>query len=185
MDNSSGGGTPTPPSSSPPEPASPPVPVAASEPIEPQFTVPVPAYSTPTQSIPVTPPPASSGPWPAILEPDDPYAANALAGQGPSDAESLRNLTLVLLGVVVGFWLMVAIRILAYLVDSGPTERLLIETIDTTSAETVIAALVAVLAAAGALSSRIVSGLRVGGLLVWSTAALAVATIATAVWRLV
>jgi hypothetical protein len=119
------------------------------------------------------------------LEPDDPYAANALAGQGPSDAESLRNLTLVLLGVVAGFWLMVAIRILAYLVERGPTERLLIETIDTTSAETVIAALVAVLAAASALASRVVSGLRVGGLLVWSTTAVAVATIATAVWRLV
>jgi hypothetical protein len=120
-----------------------------------------------------------------MLEPDDPYAANALARQTPSDSESLRNLTLVLLGVVVGFWLMVGIRILTYLVETGPTARLLIETIDTTSAETVIAALVAVLAVASALASRIVSGLRGGGLLVWSTAALALATLTTAIWRLV
>jgi hypothetical protein len=120
-----------------------------------------------------------------VLEPDDPYAASALAGQAPSDAESLRNLALVLLGVVVGYWLMVAIRILAHLLEVGPTDRLLIETIDATSAETVIAALVAVLALASALASRIVSGLRVGGPLVWGTAALGAVTIATAVWRLV
>ncbi|HEU5144677.1 MAG TPA: hypothetical protein VFT81_05825 [Dermatophilaceae bacterium] len=161
------------------------MPADESEPIEPQFTVPVPAYSTPTQSIPVPPPPPPPGQWMAELEPDDPYAANALARQGPSDAESLRNLTLVLLGVVMGFWLMVGIRILAHLVESGPTDRLLIETIDTTSAETVIAALVAILAVASALASRIVSGLRAGGPLLWSTVALTVATLATAVWRLV
>lgn len=205
MDNSSGGGTPAPPPSSasgatpdvhseaPAEPPS--APVESTE--EPQFTVPVPTYSPPTQALPLTAaPPPVPAPWTAasvyppptgapLGQAATPYAAYSLARQAPSDADSLRNLGLVLLGVVIGFWLFVLIRITAYVVEVGATDRILIETIDAVSGETVTAALVSILAVASITASRISDKRRPGGPLLWSTAALAVITITTAVWRLV
>lgn len=185
MDNSSGGGSP----------ASPPLPSAAgSEHDEQQFTVPIPTYSTPTQSIPLPIPRFGIGPWsagstapaqPSTETPAAPYAVSSLPAQGPSDAESLRTMSLVLLGVVIGFWVFVGIRILTHLVDVGASDRLLIETIDQSSVETVAAAIIAVLTVAAAGASQVLAGRRLNTPLVWGTGVLAIITIITAVWRVV
>lgn len=190
MDNPSGGGTPT-------QPPSPQVdaPEAASD--ERQFTVPVPRYSAPTQALPtMPPPPPPPGPWAAApVSPPHaaapmgatptPYAAAPLAPQAPSDADSLRNLGLVLLGVVIGFWLFVLIRLAAYAMEVGTTDRMLIETIDMVSVETVAAALVSILAVASIIGSQVMDRRRRSGPLLWSAIVLAVVTLATAVWRLI
>lgn len=183
MDNSSGGGIPTQPSSD-------------SRATEPQFTVPVPAYTNPTQTLPVTAPPPTGEPWrgdipvpqasPAVESaPSMPYAGRALPAEGPSDAESLRNLALVLLGVSLGFWVFVVIRMISLIVEAGASDRLLIETIDQTSVETLAAALLAVLALASAVASRVVAGRGASNPLVWSTGAVAAGTVVTAIWRLI
>lgn len=184
MDKSSGGG-------SPPSPPSP-----GSDPAEQLFTVPVPTYSTPTQSIPLTTsPPPGTGPWatgsPSLAPAGNgtvyasPYAVSSLPAQGPSDAESLRTLSLVLLGVVIGFWVLVGIRILSHVVDVGASDRLLIETIDRTSVETVAAAIISVLAVGAAAASQRLATRRLSTPLVWGTGALAVVTVATAIWRVI
>jgi hypothetical protein len=92
---------------------------------------------------------------------------------------------LVLLGIVIGFWVFVGIRILTHLVDVGVSDRLLIETIDQTSVETVAAAIIAVLTVAAAGASQALAGRRLTTPLVWGTGVLAVITIVTAVWRVV
>lgn len=185
MENSSGGGSPA---------SQPLPPTAGSEREEQQFTVPVPTYSTPTQSIPLPTPQPGTGPWsagptasapPFTETPAEPYAVSSLPAQGPSDAESLRTLSLVLLGIVIGFWVFVGIRILNHLVDVGVSDRLLIETIDQTSVETVAAAIIAVLTVAAAGASQALAGRRLTTPLVWGTGVLAVITIVTAVWRVV
>lgn len=191
MDNSSGGGTPARPR-----------PTAVSDPAAPeaQFTVPVPTYSTPTQSRPLqsrplqSPPPTGT-PWhPAVPAPQPAhpvessttiaYAASPPPAEGPSDAESLRNLAHVLLGIALGFWVLVGIRMLARLVELGPSSRLLIETIDQTAVETVAAALISVLAVASAVASRVAAGRGASAGLVWGAAALAACTVVAAIWRL-
>lgn len=189
MDNPSGGGIPTQPPSSQMN-----RPDVASD--EPEFTVPVPT-SAPTQALPaMPPPPPPPGPWtgapaapphaPASVGmPPTPYAAAPLAPQGPSDADSLRNLGLVLLGVVIGFWLFVLIRLAAYAMEVGTTDRMLIETIDMVSVETVAAALVSILAVASIIGSQLMDRRRRSGPLLWSAILLAVVTLATTVWRLV
>lgn len=187
MDNSSGGGTPTQPSA----PVGPP-PGAA----QPQFTVPVPTYSSPTQPLPVAGPAAADGPNGAQVPVPEPaeraaqastmaYAASPLPAEGPSDAESLRNLALVLFGVAVGFWVFVVIRLMARIVEVGGSPRLLIETIDQTSVETVTAALISIFALASAVVSRAVAGRGASIPFIWTTGVLAVATVAATVWRLV
>ena len=210
MDNSSGGGIPAQPPSPPEETpeiegdaardrseasSAQPADDASERPTElEQFTVPVPAYSAPTQALPVAAPPSQT-PWGAAsaypppggapLVPANPYAVESVARQAPSDADSLRNLGLVLLGVVIGFWLFVVIRIVAYLLDVGPTARLLIDTIDAVSVETIGAALVSVLAVASVVASRAADRRRLGGPLLWSTAIFAIITITAAVWRVI
>jgi hypothetical protein len=113
------------------------------------------------------------------------YAASPLPAETPSDAESLRNLALVLLGITVGFWVFVGIRILAKVVEAGPSSRLLIDTIDQTAVETVAAALISVLAAASAVASRIAAGRGASAGLVWGTGALAAGTVMVTIWRLI
>lgn len=182
MDNSSGGGTPTQPSSD-------------SRTSEPQFTVPVPMYTHPTQELPVTAPAPTGGQWwdevsvpqpatPVQEGPVIPYAASPLPAEGPSDAESLRNLALVLLGVAMGFWVFVGIRMVSVVVEAGASDRLLIDSIDRTSAETVTAALIAVLAFGSAIASRLVSGRGAPNPLVWASGAVALGTVVAAIWRL-
>lgn len=212
MDNSSGGGIPTQPPSRPPEgpaetegeaaegqsegAAPPPAVGAAERPAQlEQFTVPVPVSSAPTQALPVAEPPSPQTQWPsasayppptgAPAAPVYPYAVESVARQAPSDADSLRNLGLVLLGVVIGFWLFVVIRIVAYLMEVGPTDRILISTIDAVSVETIGAALVSVLAVASFAASRVAGRRRLGGPLLWSSAILAAITVTAAVWRVI
>jgi hypothetical protein len=92
---------------------------------------------------------------------------------------------LVLLGITVGFWVLVGIRMLARIVEVGPSSRLLIETIDQTAVETVAAALISVLAVASAVASRVAAGRGASAGLVWGTAALAAGTVVAAIWRLI
>jgi threonine dehydrogenase-like Zn-dependent dehydrogenase len=113
------------------------------------------------------------------------YAASPLPAVRPSDAESLRNLALVLLGVAVGFWVFVGIRMTARIVEVGTSSRLLIETIDQSAVETVAAALFSVLAVGSAVASRMASGRGASAGLVWGTGALAAATVVAAIWRLI
>jgi threonine dehydrogenase-like Zn-dependent dehydrogenase len=113
------------------------------------------------------------------------YAASPLPAEGPSDAESLRNLALVLLGIAVGFWVFVAIRMMAEIVEVGASSRLLIETIDRTAVETVAAALISVLAVASAVASRMAAGRGASTGLVWGAGALATGTVVAAIWRLI
>lgn len=163
---------------------------------EPQFTVPVPTQSTSTQPLPVNAPPPTGAPWhgeipaPAPAHPVElshtmAYAASPLPAEGPSDAESLRNLALVLLGIAVGFWVFVAIRMMAEIVEVGASSRLLIETIDRTAVETVAAALISVLAVASAVASRMAAGRGASTGLVWGAGALATGTVVAAIWRLI
>ncbi len=183
MDNSSGGGIPTQPSSDP-------------RAAEPQFTVPIPASTHPTQALPISAPPPTGESWRGDIPvpqaapgvgsaPTTPYAASPLPAEGPSDAESLRNLALVLLGVAVGFWVFVGIRMISVIVEAGASNRLLIETIDQTSVETVAAALISVLALVSAIASRVVAGRGASNPLVWSAGAIAAVTVITAIWRLI
>ena len=171
---------------------------AASDPGAPeaQFTVPVPTYSTPTQSLPLQAPPPTGARWhPEIPAPQPAhpveasttiaYAASPLPAEGPSDAESLRNLAHVVLGIALGFWVLVGIRMLARIVELGPSSRLLIETIDQTAVETVAAALISVLAVVSAVASRVAAGRGASAGLVWGTAALAAGTVVAAIWRLI
>ncbi len=97
----------------------------------------------------------------------------------------MRNLALVLFGVAVGFWVFVVIRMLARIVEVGGSPRLLIETIDQTSVETVAAALISIFALASAMVSRAVAGRGASIPFIWTTGVLAVATVAATVWRLV
>lgn len=89
------------------------------------------------------------------------------------------------MGVAIGFWVFVGIRMLNHLVEVGVTSRLLIETIDRTFVETIAAALVAVLAAAAAIASRTLAHGTRNTPLVWAASALALATLVTAVWRVI
>ena len=86
-----------------------------------------------------------------------------------------------LLWVTVGWWLIVVVRLLGSLVRTGTSPTMLITNIDHWPEETVVAAVVSVLAALVLLLGR---GSRGRDALDWSAGLLAVVTVAVAVWRL-
>ena len=137
-------------------------------------------WSTPAPSVAA---PAPAAPVAAVTA--GPGQASPSAREEPSDAVSLWNLGLVLLGLTVGYWFFAGIRFLSYLVEVGVTDRIVDETIDMVSVETVAAAVVSVLAAVClGLSRQKRDRPGGGGAFVWSIG-LAVLTVLTAVWRLV
>jgi hypothetical protein len=159
-----------------------------------QFTVPVPHWddTPPASSVsspPVSqpnpyvppPPPANTVPIPTT----SPYAAQP--GWAPPPARDvaevdplLTTIGVALFWITVGWWLFVVVRVLGLLARYGASDRILIETIDRFPEETVIAAVISVLAALVLMFGRGRSGRDVLG---WSAVVLAAITVGVAVWR--
>lgn len=112
-----------------------------------------------------------------------PASASPAAAAGSGDG--LRTLGLVLLGMTLGWWLFFAVRMLWWLVQVGASDTIVIRTIDVVPEETVVAAIVSVLAAGTLLLARARSAARRGTVIAGLAGALAVATIAITIWRLV
>jgi hypothetical protein len=93
----------------------------------------------------------------------------------------LGQIGVALFWITVGWWVFVLIRLLGYLTRNGLTDTILIRTIDLGAEETVVAAVLSVLAALLLLVGRGRAGRSPLG---WSSLALAVVTVGIAVWRL-
>lgn len=159
----------------------------------------------PTQVIPVAPS-GSPGPYAAApVGQPSPYAA-ALVGQpGPPPAPpsynpgapwpapsspvgqpepdgGLGTIGAALLWVAVGWWVFFLVRFASFATRNGFSDTIVFETVDDVAAETVLAAVIAV--AAAILLSLSPARRRQRGL--WlSSIALAVVTLAVAIWRLI
>jgi hypothetical protein len=161
-----------------------------------QFPVPVPAPPTadPTQALPVAEP-TRALPVTAPPVPPNPYAGGpvwpampAASGVGPAPVPAttlavdplIGQIGTALFWVAVGWWTFVVIRILGYLTRHGLTDTILIRTIDLGAEETVVAAVLSVLAALLLLLGRGPAGRSPLG---WTSAVIAVLTVAVAVWR--
>lgn len=157
-----------------------------------------PAAAAPTQAIPVFEPtrelPTADPSWPspppsAPPVPPNPYAGQPVwpvtPGPGPATDETvdplLGQIGAALFWITVGWWLFVLIRLLGFLTRNGLTDTILIRTIDLGAEETVVAAVLSVVAALLLLLGRGRSGRSPLG---WSALALAVVTVGVAVWRL-
>jgi hypothetical protein len=139
-----------------------------------QFTVPVPAGPA---APPAPPNPYAGRPaWPA--DPARPAARTA----DPTADPLLEQLGVALFWIAVGWWVFVLLRVLGEFTRHGMTDTILIRTIDDGPEETVVAAVLSVLAAALLLLGRGRGGRTPLG---WSSLGLAVATVSVAVWRLV
>ena len=143
--------------------------------------------AAPTQAIPVFEPTRE------LPVPANPYAGQpvwpgtpATPGQaGRADEENvdplLGQIGVALFWITVGWWVFFLIRILGFLTRNGLTETILIRTIDLGAEETVVAAVLSVLAALLLLLGRGRAGRSPLG---WSALALAVVTVGVAIWRL-
>ena len=159
-----------------------------------QFTVPVPAgpatqaipRSEPTRELPVPPPvppnPYAGQPvWPADASARTGSAAT-YPGVDPGVDPLLGQIGVALFWVTVGWWVFVLVRLLGWFTRNGLTDTILIRTIDRGAEETVVAAVISVLAALLLLLGR---GRRGRDLLGWASLALAVVTVAVAIWRII
>lgn len=169
---------------------------SARPPSDEMFTVPVPRWDREpaepaeapgpgvTQTIPHAP--ASGAPVTTVPIPTSvPYAVEPARVTPPGSAEPevdplLGAIGVALFWMTVGWWVFVLVRILGRLARDGVSDRLLIETVDRYVEETIIAAILSVLAALLLLLGRGRSGRDALG---WSALALAVVTVAVAVWR--
>ena len=93
----------------------------------------------------------------------------------------LAKIGVALFWVTVGWWITVVVRGLGSLVRQGSSSTLLIENIDRWPEETVVAAVISVLAALVLLLGRGQRGRDALGL---SSAVLALVTVGVAIWRL-
>jgi hypothetical protein len=169
-----------------------------------EFTVALP-NSTVTQPLPSheqtqEPPPAPPGPGAGGLSP---YAAQPVwadtsggASAGSASAAGFAGartrdeavdplpgqVGVALFWITVGWWLFFLVRVLGYFVRFGGDSTILIRTIDLGAEETILAAVLSVAAALLLLLGR---GSRGRSPLGYASAALAVATVAVMVWRLV
>jgi hypothetical protein len=157
-----------------------------------------PAAAAPTQAIPVFEPtrelPTADPSWPAPPPsappvPPNPYAGQPVWSASPTPGRVtdetvdplLGQIGVALFWITVGWWLFVLIRVLGFLTRNGLTDTILIRTIDLGAEETVVAAVLSVLAALLLLLGRGRSGRSPLG---WASLALAVVTVGVAVWRL-
>src|SRR5687767_13200043 len=157
-----------------------------------RFTVPVPPVPTanPTQELPVAQP-TRALPVAAPAVPPNPYAGGPAwpgapaqqvdPGVDPSVDPLIGQIGAALLWVVVGWWAFFVIRVLGHLTRFGLSDTIVIRTIDRGPEETIVAAVLAVLAALLLLLGRGRAGRSPLG---WASAVLAVLTVAVAVWRL-
>ena len=154
-----------------------------------------PAAAAPTQAIPVFEPtrelPTANPSWPAPPPSAPPVPPNPYAGQPvwpatPTKATDdtvdplLGQIGVALFWITVGWWLFFLIRLLGFMTRHGVTDTILIRTIDLGAEETVVAAVLSVLAALLLLLGRGRSGRSPLG---WAALALAVVTVGVAVWR--
>ncbi len=153
-----------------------------------QFTVPVPNMVTaptqaipvfePTRELPVPPNPYAGQPvWPGTPAPSGPAGRAVDENVDPL----LGQIGVALFWITVGWWVFFLIRALGYLTRNGLTDTILIRTIDLGAEETVVAAVLSVLAALLLLLGRGRAGRSPLG---WSSLVLAVLTVGIAVWRL-
>lgn len=162
---------------------------------EQQFTVPVPnlprgeagraAAPTqaipvfePTRELPVPPNPYAGQPvWPG--PPATPWPAAQPVDEGVDPL--LGQIGIALFWITVGWWVFFLIRVLGFLTRHGLTDTILIRTIDLGAEETIVAAVLSVLAALLLLLGRGRAGRSPLG---WASLALAVVTVGVTVWRL-
>ncbi|EWT01392.1 hypothetical protein N865_08635 [Intrasporangium oryzae NRRL B-24470] len=144
---------------------------------EPLATVPLPTF------VPyAAEPPPTDTPTPAVV-PAPALSRGTGAGTVPAEAEVdplLGAVGVALFWMTVGWWVFVLVRVLGRVARVGGSDRLLIDTVDRYVEETIIAAILSVLAALLLLLSRGRSGRDALG---WSALALAVVTVGVAVWR--
>lgn len=157
-----------------------------------RFTVPVPPVPTasPTQELPVAEP-TRALPVAAPAVPPSPYAGGPAwpgapahqvdTGVDPAVDPLIGQIGAALLWVVVGWWAFFVIRVLGHLTRFGLSDTIVIRTIDRGAEETIVAAVLSVLAALLLLLGRGRAGRTPLG---WTSAVLAVLTVALAVWRL-
>lgn len=158
-----------------------------------QFTVPLPPAAAtqqipqpePTRALPLWPPnPAQPGAYAAQPQPyasqPGPYAAQ------PDSREEvdplLEKVGVALFWITVGWWVFFLVRVLGYFVRFGGDATIIIRTIDLGAEETVIAAVLSVVAALLLLFGR---GTRGRTPLGYASGVLALVTVAVAVWRIV
>ncbi|GAA2740506.1 hypothetical protein GCM10009868_02980 [Terrabacter aerolatus] len=141
----------------------------------------------PTRELPVPPNPYAGQPvWPG-----SPATSTGTAQPGAGlhgewvDEEPidplLGQIGVALFWITVGWWAFFLIRVLGYLTRHGLTDTILIRTIDLGAEETVLAAVLSVLAALLLLLGRGRAGRSPLG---WASLVLAVVTVGVAVWRL-
>lgn len=166
-----------------------------------QFTVPVPNLPPPPTAAAPTPAPTAAPtqaipvfePTRELPVPPNPYAGQPVwpgtpvtpgpAGRAVDESVDplLGQIGVALFWITVGWWLFFLIRILGFLTRSGLTDTILIRTIDLGAEETVVAAVLSVLAALLLLLGRGRAGRSPLG---WCSLALAIVTVGVAVWRL-
>jgi hypothetical protein len=162
-----------------PPPTSPPVPYPS--PVHDRQQTQVLPLAEPTRQLP--PPWAGS---PSVAATRTPLAPLPSATGQDSAADTLPDPLLAQIGAVlfwvtVGWWVTVLVRLLGTLVRQGTIPTLVIESLGRWPEEVIVAAVISVLAALVLLLGR---GSRGRDLLGWASAALAVVTLAVAVWRL-
>ena len=132
----------------------------------------------PTRELPVPPNPYAGQPvWPGT--PATPVHAGRAVDEDVDPL--LGQIGVALFWITVGWWVFFLIRALGFLTRNGLTDTILIRTIDLGAEETVVAAVLSVLAALLLLLGRGRAGRSPLG---WSALALAVVTVGVAIWRL-
>lgn len=140
-----------------------------------------------TRELPVPPNPYAGAPvWPGTPAPLTPaaQAAPLTPAAQPFDEHVdplLGEIGVALFWITVGWWVFFLIRVLGFLTRNGLTDTILIRTIDLGAEETIVAAVLSVLAALLLLLGRGRAGRSPLG---WASLALAVVTVGIAVWRL-
>jgi hypothetical protein len=132
--------------------------------------------SEPTRALP--PPPWAGGPAP--VQPYAPAPPPAATLEAPPDP-LLAQIGAALFWITVGWWVTVLVRLLGTLVREGPISTLFLESLGRWPEETIVAAVISVLAALVLLLGR---GSRGRDLLGWASGALALVTVAVAIWRI-
>lgn len=168
-----------------------------------QFVVPLPTQALPvaeptrelpiatatTQALPV-PPVSPVAPSPYAVQPGwwpPPSAAAPTTSAPPAWADRevdplIGQLGVALFWISVGWWLFFVVRLLGRIARVGFGDTLAIRAIDAGAEETVVAAVLSVLAALLLLLGRGRAGRSPLG---WTALALAVATVVVTIWRLV
>jgi hypothetical protein len=137
--------------------------------------------SEPTRELP--PPPWAGGPVPVPAAAPMPEPMSTAAPVRPVDGPPdplLAQIGAVLFWITVGWWVTVLVRLLGTLVREGPISTLFLESLGRWPEETIVAAVISVLAALVLLLGR---GSRGRDLLGWASGALALVTVAVAIWR--